>query len=77
MADLERIRQVKALIDDMGLNLAGAEVALKLMNHIEELKNEVARLNEEVNRLRPMQRLEGGQTLSNTPGGSNPSQNQA
>ncbi len=45
MADLERIRRVKALIDDMGLNLAGAEVALKLMSRIQELEAEVARLN--------------------------------
>ncbi len=74
MADLERIRRVKALIDDMGLNLAGAEVALKLMSRIQELEGEVARLNGEVDRLRTMQSPAGGQTRSNTSRASNPSQ---
>ncbi len=77
MADLERIRRVKALIDDMGLNLAGAEVALKLMSRIQELEGEVARLNGEVDRLRSMHSLAGGQTPGNTSRASNPSQNRS
>ncbi len=51
MADLERIRRVKTLIDDLGLNLAGAEVALKLMGRVEELEKEVELLRGEVHRL--------------------------
>ena len=53
MADLDRIRRVKTLIDDMGLNLAGAEVALKLMGRVEELEGEVERLHREIARLQP------------------------
>jgi MerR family transcriptional regulator/heat shock protein HspR len=49
MADIDRLRRLKALTEDMGLNLAGAEVALKLMNRIEELEAEVKRLTEAVN----------------------------
>ena len=30
-ADVERIIRIKTLIDDMGVNLAGAEVALRLL----------------------------------------------
>ncbi len=52
MADLERLRRVKEFTDDMGLNLAGAEVALKLMNRIEQLESDVQTLTNEVNRLR-------------------------
>ena len=52
MADLERIQRVKALTDEMGVNLAGAEVALKLMGRIENLEHEVQRLTKEVARLR-------------------------
>ena len=48
MADLERIQRVKALTDEMGVNLAGAEVALKLMSRIEGLEQEVQRLTREV-----------------------------
>ena len=55
MADLERIRRVKALTDEMGVNLAGAEVALKLMGRIENLEQEVQRLTKEVTRLRSHQ----------------------
>ncbi len=77
MADLERIRRVKALIDDMGLNLAGAEIALKLMSRIQELEGEVTGLNGEVERLRSMQGPAGGQTRGNTSRASNPSQNRS
>ena len=56
MADLERIRRVKTLIDEMGMNLAGAEVALKLMARIEDLEGEVKRLAVEVEQLQGNQR---------------------
>ena len=52
MADIERIRRLRTLTDDMGVNLAGAEVALKLMARVEELEGEVAHLNATVASLR-------------------------
>ena len=52
MADLERIRRVRNLTDEMGVNLAGAEVALKLMGRIESLEQQVEQLNDEIARLR-------------------------
>ena len=61
MADLERIRRVKTLIDEMGMNLAGAEVALKLMARIEDLEGEVKRLAGEV------ELLQGNQQASAAP----------
>ena len=48
VADIDRLRRIKALTEDMGVNLAGAEVALKLMVRIEELEAEVERLTREV-----------------------------
>jgi len=48
MADIERIRQVRTLTEDMGVNLAGAEVALKLMARVKELEDEVASLKDTV-----------------------------
>ena len=51
MADIERVQRVKALTDEMGVNLAGAEVALKLMNRIEHLEKQVQGLTEELYRL--------------------------
>ena len=36
--DLDRLRRLKTLISDMGVNMAGAEVALRLMDRIAELE---------------------------------------
>ena len=52
IADIERIRRLRTLTEDMGVNLAGAEVALKLMARIEELEADVAVLTDTVNALR-------------------------
>jgi MerR family transcriptional regulator/heat shock protein HspR len=68
MADIERLRRLKTLTEDMGLNLAGAEVALKLMNRIEELEGEVKQLTAAVNTLqrqRQGQKVGQGQSAAN------------
>lgn len=51
VADIDRLRRLKALTEDMGVNLAGAEVALKLMSRIEELETQVGQLTEAVHQL--------------------------
>ena len=43
-ADIERLRRIKTFTEDMGMNLAGAEVALKLVERIEELELQVQAL---------------------------------
>ena len=52
MADVERLRRIKTFTDEMGVNLAGAEVALKLVDRIRELEDQVRVLTDEVTRLR-------------------------
>ncbi len=52
MADVERLRRIKTFTDDMGVNLAGAEIALKLMDRIRELEAQVTALTEELARRR-------------------------
>ena len=61
-ADIERLRRIKTFTEDMGVNLAGAEVALKLMARIEELEREVKGLNATIAELRqqPGSRGSGG-----------------
>ena len=36
--DLERVRQIRRLTDEMGVNLAGVEVIMRLTDHIRELE---------------------------------------
>ncbi|MCC7105394.1 MAG: MerR family transcriptional regulator [Chloroflexi bacterium] len=40
-ADLQRVRQVKRLIEDLGVNLAGVEVIMQLTDRIRELEAEI------------------------------------
>jgi MerR family transcriptional regulator/heat shock protein HspR len=49
--DLERVRQIRRLTDDMGVNLAGVEVIMRLTDRIRELENTIDELQAEVQRL--------------------------
>jgi len=50
--DIARLRRVKTLMDDMGVNLAGVEVVMRVMQQILELQNHVQELEAELDRLR-------------------------
>ena len=52
-ADIERLLRIKTFTEEMGMNLAGAEVALKLVERIDELEREVKELTDEMSRLQP------------------------
>lgn len=60
LADIERLRRIKSLTEEMGVNLAGAEVAMKLMLRIEQLEAEVEQLNSQVRRLNGQDRRQSG-----------------
>ena len=49
--DLERLRRIKTLMGDLGMNLAGAEVVLRLTGRITTLEQQVQRLLLEIERL--------------------------
>ncbi len=42
--DLDRLRQIQRLRDDLGVNLAGIEVVLNLLDRIDELQTEIDRI---------------------------------
>jgi MerR family transcriptional regulator/heat shock protein HspR len=46
--DLEILRHIKTLIEDLGVNLAGAEVILRMAQRITELQNRVQELESEL-----------------------------
>ena len=50
--DIVLLRRVKSLIDDMGVNLAGVEVVLRMMQHMSELQGELEQVREELKGLR-------------------------
>ena len=50
--DIARLRRVKTLMDDLGVNLAGVEVVLRMAQHMTELQRRVEELESEIERLR-------------------------
>jgi MerR family transcriptional regulator, heat shock protein HspR len=50
--DLDQLRRVKTLIEDLGVNLAGAEVILRMAQHITELQNRIQVLEAEITQLK-------------------------
>ncbi len=49
--DIARLHRVKTLMDDMGVNLAGVEVVLRMAQHMTELQRQVEELESELKRL--------------------------
>jgi MerR family transcriptional regulator, heat shock protein HspR len=46
--DVERLRQIQRLTQELGVNLAGVDVVLKLLDRISDLQAEVERLKHEM-----------------------------
>ena len=51
-SDLEQLRHVKTLIEDLGVNLAGAEVIMRMAGQISQLQNHILELDEEIKQLK-------------------------
>ena len=49
--DIERLRQVKTLMDDMGINLAGVEVILRLLDRMAEMQRQVEERDQKIRHL--------------------------
>ena len=50
--DLEQLRHVKTLINDLGVNLAGAEVILRMARQVADLQQRVLELEAELNEMK-------------------------
>jgi MerR family transcriptional regulator, heat shock protein HspR len=50
--DIATLKRVKAMVDDMGINLPGVEVILRMMQRVGELQNELIQAQEELEKLR-------------------------
>ena len=49
--DIDRLRRIKTLIDDLGVNLAGVEVILRMGERMAEMERQMRRLEAEITRL--------------------------
>jgi MerR family transcriptional regulator, heat shock protein HspR len=50
--DIALLKRIKSLVDDMGINLPGVEVILRMVEHMGELQNELEQAHEEIEKLR-------------------------
>ena len=50
--DVAQLRQMKSLMEDLGVNLAGVEVILRMSRHMAELKQRIEELELEIKRQR-------------------------
>ena len=49
-SDIERLRQIKTLVDDLGINLAGVEVILRLTQRIAAMENKILEMQSRIRR---------------------------
>ncbi len=49
--DIEKLRQIRTLMDDLGVNIAGVEVILRLTEHIEAMEKEMEEIEREIRQL--------------------------
>lgn len=53
--DIERIRHIRTLMDDLGINLAGVEVVMRMAERMAEMQRQIDEMESEVERLRQIE----------------------
>ena len=59
-ADIERLRQIKALMSDLGINLAGVEVVIRMVEKMSEMQRRIQEMEFEMEQLRQAEIQEKG-----------------
>ena len=49
--DIERLRYIRTLTDDLGLNLAGVEVVTRMAQKMAEMQKQIEEMEKEIDRL--------------------------
>ena len=55
--DIEKLRSIKSLTDELGINLAGVQVVMRLMERISDLEKQVLNLNQQLFHIRNTRRM--------------------
>lgn len=50
--DVERLRHIKGLMSDLGINLAGVEVVMRMAERMAEMQRQIQAMETEIDRLR-------------------------
>jgi MerR family transcriptional regulator/heat shock protein HspR len=50
--DIALLQRVRSLVDDMGVNLPGVEVILRIIEHMEKMQQELEQTRQELKKLR-------------------------
>lgn len=61
--DIDRIKMILRLTRDLGVNLAGVDIILRLKDHIEDLEQEVNDLTHEVSKMKNSGGVPANKTL--------------
>ena len=57
-ADVERLQRVRRLTEDLGINLAGVEVVLRMAERMAEMQRQIEEMEQEIRRLKQASSLE-------------------
>tara|TARA_B100000745_G_C20016964_1_gene345681 strand:+ start:52 stop:387 length:336 start_codon:yes stop_codon:yes gene_type:complete len=55
--DIEKLRSIKSLTDELGINLAGVQVVMRLMERISGLEKQVLNLNQQLLQIKNTRRM--------------------
>ena len=55
--DIEKLRSIKSLTDELGINLAGVQVVMRVMERISDLEKQVLNLNQQLLHIRNTRRM--------------------
>jgi len=55
--DIEKLRSIKSLTDELCINLAGVQVVMRLMERISDLEKQVLNLNQQLLHIRNTRRM--------------------
>lgn len=50
--DVERLRHIKGLMSDLGINLAGVEVVMRMAERMAEMQRQIQEMETEIDRLK-------------------------
>jgi MerR family transcriptional regulator/heat shock protein HspR len=57
-ADIERLRQIKTLMGDLGINLAGVEVVMRMAEKMTEMQHRIQEMESKIEQLKQLDKGE-------------------